>query len=407
MRKLLIAATILVPAAAHAGGYVIPNENARDLALAQAAVADQTGAEALFLNVAALAGQLGVNISAGGEVLINRTDWSDPTLGKASMDPRVNTPPSFAVSYGAKLENDMAWGIAVGINEPAGGSLKWPDGWQGQEYIQSVQQTVFGIGAGVAFQPLPFLKLGVNYVRFQATEELHQSLNYLDHYGDAGLAMSGGANGFGAGLEVRVPTVPLSFGVSYSHSADLALEGNAHFTKVPVPFQPMIHDQAVTENLTIPNVLFVGAAYEVIPNLKVMAAYDFERWKTYKEDEFIGADGFTVKVPRNYKNAYVIRGAAEWQRLPFLPALTVRVGMLRSVSDQPRDTVSPSLTDGSSWAPSIGAGYNILPTLRIDLGWQHAFFDKVTAETGTAAFQGSYQTTVDLISLGVNWRIGV
>jgi len=406
MRNLIIAATILVPAAAHAGGYVIPNATPRDLALAQAAVADQTGAEAVFLNVAALAGQLGVNISAAGELLINRTDWSDPDLGKASMDPQINTPPSFAVSYGAKIDNDMAWGVAVGMNIPAGGSLKWPTGWQGQEAIQSVKQLVFAFGGGAAFQPLPFLKVGVNYVRFQAQEELHQSLNYLDHYGDAGLAMSGGANGFGAGLEVRVPNVPLSFGANYSHSAELALEGNAHFTKVPVPFQPLLHDQGVTEKLTIPNVFFVGAAYEVIPNLKVMAAYNFERWSTYKSDKFIGADGFIVEVPRNYNNAHVIRGAAEWQNMPFLPALTGRIGLLRSISDQPTDTISPSLTDGSSWAVSVGAGVNVMPTLRIDLGYQHAFFDKVTA-TGMEAFPGSYKTAVDLISLGVNWRIGV
>ena len=406
MRKLLFAATILVPAAAHAGGYVIPNENPRDLALGQAAVADQTGAEALFLNVAALAGQVGINISAAGELLINRTDWSDPELGKAKMDPQVNTPPSFAVSYGDKLPNDMAWGVAVGVNVPAGGSLKWPDGWQGQEAIQSVKQMVFAIGGGAAFQPLPFLKLGVSYIRFQATEELHQEINFLDHEGDAGLAMSGGANGFGAGLEVRVPTVPLSFGVSYSHSADLALSGKAHFTQVPVPFQPLLHDQGVTENLTIPNVLFVGAAYEVIPNLKVMAAYNFERWSTFKSDKFIGSDGFTVEVPRDYKNAYVVRGAAEWANMPFLPILTGRIGLLRSISDQPTTTVSPSLTDGSSWAVSAGVGVNVMPTLRIDLGYQHAFFDKVTA-SGTEAFPGTYKTAVDLVSLGVNWRIGV
>ena len=160
--------------------------------------------------------------------------------------------------------------------------------------------------------------------------------------------------------------------------------------------------QALLERLGI----VVGAAYEVIPNLKVMAAYNFERWSTYKSDKFIGADGFTVEVPRDYKNAYVIRGAAEWQKMPFLPALTGRIGLLRSISDQPTDTVSPSLTDGSSWAVSVGAGFNVMPSLRIDLGYQHAFFDKVTA-TGTEAFPGTYKTAVDLVSLGVNWRIGV
>jgi long-chain fatty acid transport protein len=403
MRTLIIAATILVPSAAFAGGYVIPNESPRALGLSQAAVAAETGAEAIFLNTAALAGQEGFDASAAGELLVNRTDWSDPTLGSASLIPQANTPPTAAISYGDKLSNDMPWGVGLGFGVPAGGSLKWPNGWAGQEAIQSVSQQVFAIGAGVALQPMPFLKLGVSYLRFQAIEELHQSINYLDHYGDAGLAMSGGANSFGVAAEIKIPTIPLTLGATYSHSGDLELSGNAHFTAVPAAFQTLLHDQGVTEHLIIPNVLFVGAAYEVMPNLKVMAAYDFERWSTYKNDEFVGADGFTVKVPRNYNNSQVFRMAAEWTKLSFLPALTGRAGILRSISDQPTDTLSPSLTDGNSWAVSLGAGYNVTPGLRVDVGYQHAFFDDVTA-TGIEAFPGTYKTQVDLVSLGVNWR---
>ena len=403
MRTLIIAITILVPAAASAGGYVIPTENARDLGLSQAAVADETGAEATFLNTAALAGQEGLNISVSGELLVNRTDWSDPALGSASLIPQANPPPTAAISYGMHLGNGMALGAGVGFGVPAGGSLKWPNGWAGQEYIQSVSQQVFAMGVGVGFQPLPYLKLGATYLRFQAVEELHQSINYLDHYGDAGIAMSGGGNGFGVAAEVRVPNAPLSFGVTYSHSVDMPLTGDAHFTGVPPTFQPLLHDQGVSQNLYIPNVLFLGAAYEVMPNLKVMTCFDFEHWSPYKEDKFTGDDGFAVSVPRDYKDAYVFRIAGEWAKLPFLPALTGRAGILRSMSDQPTETLSPSLTDGNSWAFSLGAGYNVTPSLRVDLGWQHAIFDDVTA-SGMETFPGTYKTMVDLGSLGINWR---
>jgi len=404
MRNLIIATTLLAPAAASAGGYVIPNETPRDLGLSQAAVADQTGAEAIFLNTAALAGQEGLNVSLGDELLINRTEWSDGNGNSAKISPQVNTPPSIAVSYGKKLKDGMAWGAAIGFHVPAGGALVWPKGWAGQESIQSVDQKVYGMGIGAAFQPTPYLKVGATYVRFQATEELHQSINYLDHFGDAGLAMSGGANGFGLAVEARVPNVPLSFGVTYSHSAKLSLDGDVHFADAPTTFQTLLHDQSVSEDLTIPYVLFVGAAYEVIPNLKVMVAYNFEGWSSYNEDKFVGSDGFTVTVPRDYNNAQVIRAAGEWVNTPFLPQLTLRAGILRSLSDQPKETVSPSLTDGNSTALSIGGGFNVMPTLRVDLGYQHAFFDKVTADPMSDAFQGNYKTQVDLISLGINWR---
>lgn len=403
MRSLIIATTVLAPSAALAGGYILPNESPRELALSQAAVADTNSADALFINTAGLAGQEGLDISVGGELLLNHTDWSAPGLGSASINTKNNTPPTAAVSYGHHLENGMAWGAGVGVNVPAGGSLYWPNGWQGQEYIQSVNQQVFGIGAGVAFQPLPYLKLGASYLRFQATEELHQGINFLDHVGDAGLAMSGGANGFGVAAEVAVPNVPLKFGFTYSHAQKFELSGHAHFTEVPTAFQALLHDQTVTEELIIPDVFWAGAAYQVMPDVTVMAAFDFERWSPYKSDNFVGSGGFSVTVPRNYNNAYVFRVAGEWEHTPFLPALTLRAGILRSQSSQPKTTVSPSLTDGNSTAFSLGAGYNVLEALRIDVGYQHAFFDSVTAE-GADAFPGTYKTNVDLISLGVNWR---
>ncbi len=402
MRTLIITATILAPAAASAGGYLIPSSDPRALAVAQAGVADESGASAVLLNTAALAGQEGLDISVAGELLNNRTEWSDPSLGTASLS-GTSMPPSVAVSYGSKLLGH-GWGIGVGFGAPAGGLLQWPSGWAGQESIQSVDQKVFAISAGAAVQVLPFLSLGASYVRFQATEELHQSLNYLDHFGDAGLAMSGGADSFGVAAEVRVPNVPLSFGVTYSHAANIGLSGHAHFTGVPAAFQPTLHDQDVTENLLIPDVVFAGAAYEVMPHVKIMAAYSFEHWSDYKEDKFVGSDGFSVSVPRNYNNAHVIRLGGEWKELPFLPQLTVRAGILRSISDQPTDTLSPSLTDASVWAPSVGAAFHVMPKLSVEIAYQHAFFDTVTTNPMSEAFPGTYKTNVDTVTLGVNWR---
>jgi long-subunit fatty acid transport protein len=326
---------------------------------------------------------------------------------------QVNTPPGIAISYGRKLDNNQAFAIGIGFGTPAGGSIAWPTGWAGQQYIQSVKQQVFAVAAGAAFQLLPTVKFGVSYVRFQANEEIHQSLQFLDHFADAGLGLAGGGNTFGLAAQLKVPTMPLSFGVTYSHSADINLSGHAHFTGVPAQYQDMIHDQAITETLLIPDVITVGAAFEVMPNLKIMAGYEFEHWSDYKSDTFVGADvitgsdgmptHFTTSVARNYNNAHVIRLAGEWKKLPFLPALTGRAGVQRSISDQPTDTLSPSLTDASSWGVAVGGGFAINPNLHIDAGYEHVFFDSVTS-SGPETFPGTYKTAVDLLSVGVNWR---
>jgi long-subunit fatty acid transport protein len=83
----------------------------------------------------------------------------------------------------------------------------------------------------------------------------------------------------------------------------------------------------------------------------------------------------------------------------------LRAGLQRSISEQPLDTVSPTLTDGDSTALSIGAGFNFTKSLRLDVGYQYAFFDSVTA-TGADAFPGTYKTHVNIVSGGVTWTPG-
>ena len=277
MRKLILLSTLLAPTAAFAGGYVIPQVNARDLALASAATADQTGPEALFLNVAELAGLDGFNVSLSGEVLANRTTWSDPNLGSSSLVPQYNTPFSGAISFGHHINHDMAFGIGVGADVPAGGSLVWPNGWQGHEVIQTVKQQVFRLAAGIGFQPVPFVRIGASYVRYQATEELHESLNFLDHEGDGGIALNGGADAFDLGIGIHVPNVPLSLGANYTSTGELNLNGDAHFTNVPPSFTTLLHDQKAHEDLKIPNTFSVGAAYAVQPNITLMAGVQLGR----------------------------------------------------------------------------------------------------------------------------------
>ncbi|HEY6176516.1 MAG TPA: hypothetical protein VIX73_18800 [Kofleriaceae bacterium] len=411
MRKLIIAATILAPATALAGGYLIPSMDPRDLALGGSSVADAQGAGAVSLNTAALAGPEGLDVGGALGAINNSTDWKNGS-DKASQS-QVGTPPSVAASYGMKLPKDQALGFGVGFGVPGGGAIKWPDGWAGQETFQSVNQQIFGISAGVGFQALPGLKFGVSYVRFQATEEIHQKLNYLDHLGDAGIATAGGGNTFGIATELRVPNVPLSVGVTYLHTASLDLTGHVHFTDVPPSFQTLLHDQGVTRTLLIPDVVFVGAAYEVIPNLKLMAAFSWEHWSDYKADTFTGtdrimnADGttsqFSASVPRNDSDATVYRIAAEYAHLG-ARELTVRGAVLRSISGQNTATLSPSLTDANSWAISVGAGYAISHNLSVAAGLQVAIFDEITADVMPDTFQGTYNTHVFLGSVGVNWR---
>jgi long-chain fatty acid transport protein len=401
-----LAALVLVATAARAGGYAIPAENPRELGLSQATVAGQTGPEAIYANSAALAGQKGLAVSAGLEMLYNTTTWTgtDTFPGSATLTPKANFPPEIAIAYGANLPNGMPFGVGAGLLIPGGGSLIWPNNWAGAQKIQDVNQRVYLLQAGVALQPLEFLKLGATILYYRAQETLSEKLNFLTpNLALATLGLAGGAVSFGVSSEIHVPAIPLVLGIDYRHKGDMTLNGNVHFEGVPANFAALLQDQGVTEAVTAPNELFVGASYRVLPDLQIMGAWSLERWIVYRSDTFVGDRNFSITVPRDYKNAYVFRIGAEYTNVPGVPALTLRLGALRSVSPQPSDTLSPSLTDADSTGISVGAGYQITSTLRADIGYQGVIFDKVTA-SGPDTLPGSYATTAHLVSAGITWR---
>jgi long-chain fatty acid transport protein len=401
--RYLTALLLLAPAAAFAGGYAIPNESARDLALSQATVAAQTGPEAAHTNPSALAGQRGLAVTANVEMLYNKTRWSDPTLGSSSLKPHANFPPEVAASYGNDLPNGMAYGVGLAVLVPGGGALPWPTNWPGVGRIQDVEQKVWLTELGGGIQLHPLVKLGASLLYYRVTEKL--SLGFPIFGGTGALGDAAGAFTYGLSGEFKAPRdIPLTFAIAYRHQAPMTLEGDAHFTNVPPGLATQLQDQGATHRIVVPNDLYVGAAYGVLPNLKVMGSWNLERWRVYGEDRFVGDRGLVLTVPRNYRNAWVFRVGGEYTDPSFLPKLTLRVGGLRSVSKQPRDTISPTLTDASSWAVSVGGGYEFIPGLRADIGYQFAIFDKVTAE-GLAAFPGTYDTHVHLVSAGVTYRL--
>jgi long-subunit fatty acid transport protein len=404
MRKLLLAALLLAPAA-HAGAYAIPHENARSLGLSQADVAAQTGPEAAYQNGSALAGQKGLAVSASLEMLYNITTWKGAG-DQATLRPKANFPPQVAIGYGDKLSNGMNWGAGIAFLLPGGGSLLWPFGWAGAGRIQDVDQKVFLVQASGAIQPHPYFKFGASLLYYRVIETLTQQLNFIDTTGQAKLGLSGNAVTYGLSGTFLPPGVPLTIAVDYRHQAPMTLSGKAHFDGVPPSFAAALQDQGATEAVTVPNMLFLGAAYDVKPDLKVMAAFTFERWVGYRSDTYYGDKGLVISVPRNYRNAQVYRVAGEYSHVPFLPRLTLRLGAQRSVSNVRSDTLSPTLSDGDSWAVSVGAGYELVKGLRLDVGYQYALFDTTTA-TGPEAFAGSYDTHAHLLSVGFNWRLGL
>jgi long-subunit fatty acid transport protein len=407
MRTLVAAAALMMPAAAFAGGYAIPNTNARDLGMAESVVAAQQGPEAVYGNSAALAGQEGLAVTAGFQAIYFRSTWTDTTGayggGSTKTVDKLALPPQIYAAYGGKV-NGMPYGLGAGFTVVGGGFAFWPFSWPGRNSIITVDRRVFNFLLAGGIQPIEQLKIGLGAVYFRTTEKLQQGIPFSQ--GDIQVGTAGGVFSWTASLEAKpIKDAPFTIGVNYRHQGVQSLKGQAHAGNVPLALQganPPLIDQSVSHTLTFPNILQVGVATTAFPDLLIGAAYQFSRFTVYQQDAFIGGKGVSVLVAREFHNQHVFRLGAEYGGL--LPGLKVRGGVLRDISPQPTDTLDPSLPDSSSWAFNLGATYAFAKGLSGSIGWEHAFFDQ-TRTTGADPFPGQYNSKADLVGVSVSYRM--
>lgn len=398
--KHLLAVALLAPAVALANGYDVPNVNPRDLALVSSGLAAQADAGAAYANPAAMArlGE-GLHLSLAGSILLLDTTWKDtsgaltPDTAKTKFKP---VPPvSLFGVYGFKVAGYDA-AVGAGMNVVAGGNVFWDDAWAGRGRIITVDRKIYAGYLSGAFALSKTVRVGAQAVYYYGTEYLKLGVQPdPTAYGE--LSTKGGKPSFGLSVDVT-PNDTWSFAVDYKDKATMPLKGDGHFN-VPAALQLGVEDQAVRHDLTYPSILNVGASYKATSALRLNATYTYNWYEVYKDDAFIGDQGFEKIVPRDYGNGYTVRFGAEYD---VDARLQVRGGVERDVSGLKTDTYSPTLPDSSSWCFGAGAGWRFSPSLQLNAAVFRAFLDKVTA-TGAEALPGRYETQVWIGSVGVSW----
>jgi len=404
--KTLIAIVTLLPAAARAGGYAVPNVNPRDLALAGSGVAAQQDAAAVHANPAALAGlPAGLSLSLAGSVLDNRTTWSDPSGVQPSTTMKLHpaVPPAVYAAWGGRW-GERGYGVGVGMTVPYGGNVYWKSDSPVRFDAISVNRRVYATYLNGGLDVVPRLRMGGGVIYYRTTEELKQAVSFVQYESTAQLGAAGGQLSFQLAAEAQpFAGVPLEIGVDYKHQAVQKLTGRAHYDNPPPSLAPGALDQDATHYLTVPNTLNVGLAYRVVPALLLTATWTLDRWEVYRSDTIIGSAGATIVVPRDYGNGYVYRVGGEYD---LAPRWKVRAGVLRDISPTPRDRYSPSIPDADVWAGALGASFAATPSLAIHAAYFYARYDKVTSE-GSAVLPGTYDTHAQVASLGLTWTTGL
>jgi long-chain fatty acid transport protein len=414
MRTKILAAVLLAPSLALANGYEVPNVQPRDLAMVSSAVAAQQGASATNSNPAALSKLEGLNLSLAGSILSLSTSWKAPTgsqlTGSADTKFSPVPPVSLFAAYGTKVAG-RGLGVGFGLGIPGGGNMHWEDDWTGRGRIVTVERRVYGLYLNGGYEVVPeVLRVGGGGIYYYGSQYLKQGIQPVEGaFGE--LSAKGGGFAYEAAAELTpLRGVPLSFGIDYKHKGTMEMSGDGHFEVPPALRGPSTQDQKVKTNLTMPNLLAVGAAYRPTKPLLLTAAWTFSRFVVYREDLFVGDQGISITVPRNYRNGYGFRFGAEYD---VNKAWTVRGGLFRDISGLQANTYSPTLPDANAWVGAAGASWRVRPDLAVNGAAYYAIRDRVhsaewrSATNPNGSFPGIYDTTALVVSAGITWRTDV
>jgi long-chain fatty acid transport protein len=387
---------LLAPSSVDAAGFAVGEQGAAARGVGGAATGRIDMGEAGFYNPAAWGFSDSLSVSVGVSALAPSVAHVQPQSGERTVaETGTATPPYLHAAY-----QFGDFGVGLSFDVPFGSGLSWPGDWRGRFEITAIELQVFELAPTAIWRPIDDFSIAAGPRFERATVGYERRIDAVDT--EASVRLDGVANGVGAQVAMMYrPLAELSVGLSWRSRVGLDFAGTADFKDVPVELSEKAHDQKVRTQLTLPDRLAVGVAWQ-FPDAVASFDVTYWTWSTFEEFgiDFEDDDTPDVTQPRNWNDSVTL--AAGWEQRGLAPDLALRVGLAFDAAPSPSDTLSPSSPDGHRLIPSIGAGYVLTDDLQLDLGYGHVVF--MAEEATGQAFPGSYDASAELLSVGVTYR---
>ncbi len=430
---LVVLATLLVTTA-FAGGYQLNEHGARAVGMGGAFVARASDASAVYFNPAGLGFQQGINLLGGGTFILPSTKFTyRPTGAETKASSLVFFPPNLYGTYA--VDDQMVLGL--GVFTPYGLGTEWPNdnSWPGRYLAVKTDLQTFYVNPSIGYKISDDLSVGfgLSYVYGSVTMSrkvgpIYRTLVTVapgvyapvpSSAADGSVKLDATASGFGFNFGVIYKPMPeLSLGASFRSETKLDFSGTATFSDMGDmgQFTPGGDGKAT---LPMPMNIYVGAAYQVMPELTVEADFQYVGWSAYDKltlDLPVGPTANLVvsagpppvivqKVLqgpstdyKNWDDGYLGRVGAEYK---YDDQLTLRAGLIMDISPQPPVKTEPMLPDGDRTDLSVGGSYKIDQNLHVDLAYMIVLFAE--RATNNPSLPGTYNSIANLISVDIGY----
>ncbi len=415
------AALTTINPSAQASGFAVPELNVAGLGVSNALVANPEMQAAIAYNPAAMSFHEGDSLSLGA-VLV-KPDMAVDT-GSGSVDSEANTTVGIpSITSHATLTE--SWAVGLAVNAPFGLETEWSSGTF-PEATPADPNNGYPMGSTIptktnleiaAFSPSAAYKLndnvslsaGVDYYWMKEVVFNGELNNPAGANPEANLKGDGQGIGLSVGLMIKQGN--WSYGGSYHSEANIPVEGKV---TLPSGALPAFYSNRVHADLTLPSRLQLGVRNQTTDKLAI--EFDFTRtgWSSFDQ----------LKVDHDQYGTNIVTSTNDWDdanayRLgvtyDISNATQLRVGYTYDETPQNDDYFSPRIPDSDRQLFSLGIGHTLSNGWTLEAGYMYVMFDDRTIDTtttshselsytetnGTQAVNGKYESSVQLLGLGI------
>lgn len=308
-------------------------------------------------------------------------------------------------SYSSYQLNDSLWlGLAVG--GPFGLKTKYDKRWSGGFYGQTSEVFSTDITPTIAYKVNEWLSVAagvqIEYFKTRLTQLRPPAFATYT-------AIDGDSWGYGFTLGATLkPFAGTEIGIGYRSQVKQGLKGSINNGfGLPATL-------AIRSNLTLPDELTIGINQKITDKLSISAGFEWTHWSLFNSFPVRSAASGAVvtNLAFRYRDGWLASVGGAYQ---YNEALLLRAGLGYEKSPISDTVRTVRLTDNDRVWTSLGASYRVSNKLSVDVSYAHAFIKKspITINSianpafnplAPLAYVGSNKASLDIVSLGLNYR---
>jgi long-chain fatty acid transport protein len=340
---------------AWAGGFALYEGSVRGNALGGSVIAKADDPGAVFFNPAGITQLPGTQTAMGVSIIMPSTHITTERFGR-SDDSKLKwnyfAPPYAYLTYQL---NDKLW-LGAGFFARFGLGTELDEDWPGATNSYNAFVRVVEFNPNIAWKVDDKLSLsaGVSIARMDLKLESKAPIFGYD------TSLSG--NGYGPGYNFGLHYKPLDWvkiGLSYRSKIRINLKGRSDFIQPDwASATGLFRDGKIKSHVTLPDEVFMGVNFQVLPKLSIEPSLVLTRWSTFDQmsitfDNNVGGMNRVTKA-KDWRDVWRWQLGIEYNATDWLD---LRCGYVYDNGPIPRNTVDYLVPSNDRQMYCIGTGF--------------------------------------------------